>query len=288
MGTVYRARDVELGRDVALKVVRDDVLSSATAERLLREARALARLEHPGIVPVHDVGRLPDGRAYYAMKLVRGERLDERLKHGVTLGEVVRLFARISEAIAFAHANDVIHRDLKPQNVMVGAFGEVLVLDWGIAKMKSEVRVPSSEEDAGTEPRVRSDADTAEGTVAGTPGYMAPEQLAGRVSEIDTRTDIYALGAILRDLVGALPKAPARPLQSIVARAMAPVAAERYASVRELADDVAWFADGLPVSAHREGFLERSRRIARRHRTAITLVLAYLVMRVALLFFTGA
>jgi serine/threonine protein kinase len=295
MGTVYRAHDMELGRDVAVKVVRDDVLSSATAERLLREARALARLEHPGIVPVHDVGRLSDGRAYYAMKLVRGERLDEHVKRGVTLGEVVRLFARISEAVAFAHANDVIHRDLKPQNVMVGEFGEVLVLDWGIAKVRSvvrdqgsEVRGPRSEESADSASRSPSEGDTAEGTVAGTPGYMAPEQLAGRVSEIDARTDIYALGAILRELIGALPSAPARPLKSIVARAMATVAAERYATVRELADDVARFADGLPVRAHREGLLERSRRIARRHRTAITLILAYLVMRVALLFFTGS
>src|SRR5690606_19887505 len=95
----------------------------------------LARLEHPGIVPVHDAGKLPDGRAYYTMALVRGVRLDAHLEHGMTRGDALRLFARLCEVVAFAHARGVIHRDLKPQNVMLGPFGEVLVLDWGLAKV---------------------------------------------------------------------------------------------------------------------------------------------------------
>src|SRR5688572_20244642 len=133
MGTVYRARDRELGRDVALKVIRLPEASPDVAARILREARTLAQLEHPGIVPVHDVGRLPDGRAFYAMKLVRGAPLDALPP--TPLVERLRIVERISEAVAFAHAHGVIHRDLKPQNVMVGPFGEVLVMDWGVAKL---------------------------------------------------------------------------------------------------------------------------------------------------------
>jgi eukaryotic-like serine/threonine-protein kinase len=133
MGTVYLARDRRLDREVALKVVQLPE-GSGDLERLLREARVLARLEHPGIVPVHDAGLLPDGRAFYAMKRVRGRRLDEYARTA-PLPERLRAFERICEAVAFAHAHGVIHRDLKPENVMVGPFGEVLVMDWGVAKV---------------------------------------------------------------------------------------------------------------------------------------------------------
>ena len=134
MGTVFLARDRELEREVALKVLRAAASSPDTALRLRRESRILARLEHPGIVPVHDVGRLPDGRVYYVMKLVRGVRLDQYARAAV-LTDLLRLFLRICETIGFAHAQGVVHRDLKPGNIMVGAFGEVLVMDWGIAKV---------------------------------------------------------------------------------------------------------------------------------------------------------
>ena len=133
MGTVYRARDRELARDVALKVIRLPEMSHDVASRMLREARTLAQLEHPGIVPVHDVGTLGDGRAFYAMKLVRGSPLDAL--PASPLIERLAIVERICEAVAFAHAHGVIHRDLKPQNVMVGPFGEVLVMDWGVAKV---------------------------------------------------------------------------------------------------------------------------------------------------------
>ena len=131
MGTVYRARDRELARDVALKVVRLPEASPDVASRMVREAKTLARLEHPGIVPVHDVGTLPDGRVFYAMKLVRGAPLDALPP--ATLAERLRIVERLCEAVAFAHAHGVVHRDLKPQNLMVGPFGEVLVMDWGVA-----------------------------------------------------------------------------------------------------------------------------------------------------------
>ena len=137
MGSVYRARDRELGREVALKVVRLPEASADVAARMVREARTLARLEHPGIIPVHDVGTLADGRAFYAMKLVRGAPLDALPRKPIA--ERLEIVERICEAVAFAHAHGVIHRDLKPQNVMVGPFGEVLVMDWGVAKLIADV-----------------------------------------------------------------------------------------------------------------------------------------------------
>ncbi|HSA54214.1 MAG TPA: serine/threonine-protein kinase [Gemmatimonadaceae bacterium] len=289
MGTVYRVRDRELGREVALKVTADLAPTPDAARRLRREARALARLEHPGIVPVHDAGTLPDGRVFYTMKLVRGERLDQRLTRGLLPGDALRLFSRVAEAVAFAHANGVIHRDLKPQNIMIGAFGEVLVLDWGLAKVRAELAEaglpgaqPPSPAATGSEP-----ASTLDGVVIGTPGYMAPEQAAGNTLAVDERTDVFALGAILRDLAAATGARPGRPLAAIVARATAPDPADRYPSVQAVNEDVARLQDGHPVTAYRENVLERVARLARRHRTAVALVVAYLLMRIALLLLTG-
>jgi serine/threonine protein kinase len=129
MGIVYEARDSRLGRAVALKVLSPLAASGDAVERMWREARILARLEHPGIVPIHDAGMLSDGRAYYAMKLVEGSRLDEYLRAGPSLPELCRIFLRICEPVAFSHARGIVHRDLKPENIMLGKFGEVLVLD---------------------------------------------------------------------------------------------------------------------------------------------------------------
>src|SRR5262245_8517532 len=133
MGTVYAAVDEALHRDVAIKV-SNTVAAAALEERLGAEARVLARLEHPGIVPVHDVGRLADGRLFYVMKRVDGETLTDYTRRRTDHAERLKIFERICEAVAFAHARLILHRDLKPDNVMVGAFGEVMVMDWGIAK----------------------------------------------------------------------------------------------------------------------------------------------------------
>ena len=263
MGTVYLARDRDLEREVALKVV--SLPEGDSAERLLREARILARLEHPGIVPVHDVGTLPDGRVFYAMKRVRGKRLDE-VARTAPLAERLRVFTRICEAVAFAHAHGVIHRDLKPENVMVGSFGEVLVMDWGVAKTLTALP-------------------EAHGTILGTPGYMAPEQERGEVERIDERTDVWALGAILGFLLTG--EETPRPLAAIQRRAMAADPAERYPKVEELAADLSRYLAGLSVGAYRESFVESAARFVRRYRTPILLVLAYLVMRALLLIFLG-
>ncbi len=255
MGTVYLARDQDLDREVAFKVVDGE------AERTLREARILARLEHPGIVPVHDVGTLPDGRVFYVMKRVRGRRLDE-LAPTLDLAERLRVFGRICEAVSFAHAHGVIHRDLKPENIMAGPFGEVLVMDWGVAQ------------DGGPP-----DAD---GTILGTPGYMAPEQARGEVESIDERTDVWALGAILGFLLAGEERV-ARPLAAIRGQAMADDPADRYQKVEDLAADLSRYGSGLAVRAYRENLVERTVRFVRRYRVPILLILTYLLMRALLL-----
>jgi eukaryotic-like serine/threonine-protein kinase len=282
MGAVYRAHDISLDRDVALKVLRGDLANPGHAARLEREARILARLEHPGIVPVHDAGVLADGRVFYVMKLVRGERL-ERWAVAAPLSERLRLFLRICEAVGFAHAHGVVHRDLKPSNIMVGQFGEVLLLDWGIAR----VLHTADDEDLGTRPSGMPDisaTDTAPGTVLGTPGFMAPEQARGQPHLVDGRTDVYALGAILRMLASRDgDQRPPRPLLAIATRALAPEPGDRYQSAEELAAEVTRFLDGEPVQVHRETWGERAGRIFRKYQTPIILVMTYLIIRLLFL-----
>jgi serine/threonine protein kinase len=282
MGTVYRTRDRALEREVALKVLRAEVAAPGWAGRLEREARILARLEHPGVVPVHDVGTLADGRIYYLMKLVRGQRLDE-FAGTVSLAEVLRAFLRVCETVGFAHAHGVVHRDLKPSNIMVGAFGEVLVLDWGIARVAGALEESAPSEGAPRPPAAS--GDTAPGTVLGTPGFMAPEQALGAVHLVTERTDVFALGAILRAVVTSrsgddpIP----RPLIAIWERASAAASESRYPSVGELSAEVTRFLDGLPVLSYREPALERLARLYAKYQTPILLVLAYLTMRLLFL-----
>ena len=283
MGTVYRAVDHRLDREVALKVVQLSDPADIDVDRLLREARVLARLEHPGIVPVHDAGLLPDGRAFYAMKRVRGQRLDEHART-LPLPERLRAFQRICEAVAFAHAHGVIHRDLKPENVMVGPFGEVLVMDWGVAKVAHLPPLPGGV-GGGPGEEGRGGEGTAHGTILGTPGYMAPEQERGEVEKIDERTDVWALGALLQFLLGG--EEPPRPLEAVRRRAMAAEPEARYPKVEDLAADLGLYLAGLPVGAHPEGLLEKIGRFVRRYRVPILLVLAYVIMRTILLLWFG-
>jgi serine/threonine protein kinase len=234
MGTVYRARDTRLDRVVALKVIDTGPID---------EARTLARLEHPGIVPVYDTGVLPDGRTYYAMRLVTGQRLDEYARGEPSLPARLRVFGKICEAVAFAHDRGVVHCDLKPANIMTGAFGEVFVMDWGIANHAA----------------------------AGTPGYRAPEATP------TARSDVFSLGRILEDL-GPLP----RPLAAVAARASAAPPEARYGSATELAAEVERFLDALPVEAYREGPSEAALRFARRNHVLLLLLATYLVVKFAL------
>src|SRR5262249_18494680 len=149
--------------------------------RMLQEARIIARLEHPGILPIHDMGFLPDRRIYYAMKLVRGRRLEEFIDETISLPDRLRVFLRVCDAVAFAHSQGVIHRDLKPSNVMIGDFGEVLVIDWGLAKFHTDANVNDRSILANSDPasQMANGGATLHGAVLGTPGYMAPEQEHG-------------------------------------------------------------------------------------------------------------
>ena len=268
MGTVYLAEDRELDRLVAVKVLNTPEVSDGLRERMMHEARIIARLEHPGIVPVHDAGTLPDGRIFYAMKFVRGSRLDEYAAHGATLRDRLRKFQAVCDAVAFAHAHGVIHRDLKPQNIMIGSFGEVLVMDWGVAKIRDD-------------PHQSASFNTSDGTVIGTRNYMSPEQARGEV-EIDERADIYSLGAVLKFLL--TDQKISKPAKAIYLKAMAQTPADRYASASELSADIGRLLDTEPVSAYRENALEKAGRWVGKNRFLVLLVLAYLLMRIFLIF----
>jgi len=299
MGAVYLAIDEELRREVAIKVP-NAIASAELEQRLRREARVLASLEHPGIVPIHDVGRLVDGRLFYVMKRVQGRTLRDEIEHVSDVMDRLRIFERICDPVAFAHAHGFIHRDLKPENVMIGSFGEVVVMDWGTVKSRqsavaSRQSTVSSRQSAVDRQSVvdhETSNDTSHGTVIGTRGFMAPEQARGAVDEIDQRTDVYGLGAILFLLVSNhVPEAEmdvpralrglhvARPLTAICEKALAVERYDRYQTVAALADDVAAYRDGRAVGAYREGLFERLVRFGRTHRTAILLVLAYMAMR---------
>jgi len=236
MGVVYAARDRDLDRRVALKVL--DV-------PLAGEAQLIARLEHPAIVPIYETGTLADGRVFYAMKLVAGAPLDRVLAGSPALAERLRVIRRVGEALAFAHARGAIHRDLKPQNVMVGEFGEVYVMDWGV------------------------DA------VAGTPAFRAPD------ARLDQRSDIYALGALLQFL---LPAAAPPALRAIAAKAMNADPAARYPDVPALLADIERFQEGLAVEAWSEPLWHRLRRFGSRNAVLLWLLVAYAAVKFLLFF----
>jgi serine/threonine protein kinase len=296
MGTVYLAEDTELNRQVAIKVLSATEISDDLRRRMIREAQIIARLEHPGIVPVHDVGVLADGRVFYAMKLVRGVRLDEYAANTSSTRERLRKFQAVCDAVAFAHAHGVIHRDLKPQNIMIGSFGEVLVLDWGVAKILRDDRSVSSEADTLTLPPARTNkvSDTAHGTVIGTRQYMSPEQERGEVDRLDERSDIYSLGAVFYFLL--TDQAPnddkprvvnpkvTKPAEAVCLKAMARDPANRYASAADLSAEVSRLLDAEPVSAYRENAYEKVSRWVSKNRFLVLLVLVYLLMRIFFIF----
>ncbi len=294
MGVVYAAEDEKLNRRVALKILDTADANAELTARLIREARILAQLEHPGIVPVHDVGTLSDGRVFYTMKFVEGLRLDKYLEQISSLPQRLRLFLRICDAVAFAHARGVLHRDLKPANIMVGSFGEVLVMDWGLAKILQESAPAeetvflSAKADSAANESTKSTVVTGHGTVLGTPGYMSPEQARGEVESVNERSDIFSLGALLKFVAAGSAEQNSglpRALQAICAKATAEQPEGRYAGVSELAADISRFLDGLPVSAYAENAFEKLGRFYQRHQIAILLITAYLAMRFLVLYF---
>lgn len=290
MGEVHRVRDPALNRFMALKVLQGaNADRRASLQRFLEEAQITAQLQHPGIVPVHQIGTLPDGRLYFLMQEVRGRTLAVVIHElhrastvegwgtgasGLTFRRLIDVFRVVCEAVAYAHQRGVIHRDLKPDNLMVGSHGEVQVMDWGIAKVLGTLHGSAPGREDGpvqsvvTTPR---DQSTRAGAVFGTPCYMAPEQARGQTDALDARTDVYALGAILFTILygarpyrrfpsdvaiarvagGSPPEVPtgARPpvpdeLERICARAMAFDPEERFPDAAALASAVLDWLDG--------------------------------------------
>ncbi len=327
MGQVWVAQDAQIRREVALKELKEERKSDKTiATRFLAEGHITGALEHPGIIPVYALGVDSHHQPYYAMRFVRGESLRQAIKsfHAAPassgkfsrsnpqLRELLRRFSDVCVTMSYAHSRGVLHRDLKPDNIMLGKYGETYVVDWGMARVvgaRAENFTLVSEEIV-THESLGADSGTRYGSAMGTPGFMSPEQAAGKIDELSITTDIYSLGSILyflltnevsisadtlreflqRVKVGDIrpasvvnPQAP-KPLCAACEKAMAKSPASRYQSARELAADIdRWLADE-PVSAQQESRVEKVARFARWHyRWLAPLLLASLVAAVAAL-----
>ncbi|MDG3008290.1 serine/threonine-protein kinase [Paludisphaera mucosa] len=325
MGEVWRARDHDLGREVALKKLQPGKAADPSMRaRFLREARITGQLQHPGIVPVFDLSRdQGGGRAYYTMRLIEGRTMAESAQAyhqgrrdgsagRVELRNLLGAFASVCQVVAYAHSRGVIHRDLKGQNVALGDYGEVIVLDWGMAKV-----VGATESEPGPESRGRTAAtppieadsheecwdETAAGSIVGTLAYIPPEQALGRLDQVDERSDVYGLGAILYEILTGEPpfrgtkdellrkavhEAPARPrprngevsaaLEAICLKCLEKSPGDRYPTADALAKDVQSHLAGEPVSAYREPPAVRVIRWVSRHRTLSTALGATLLV----------
>jgi len=287
VGIIYKARDADLGRDVALKVLRREHASNPEVlERLIEEAQIGGQLQHPGIVPVYGMGLQPDERPYFAMKLIKGRTLAAVLKDRKdplrNLPRFLRLFEQVCQTMAYAHTRGVIHRDLKPSNIMVGSFGEVLVVDWGFGKVLGRHDPMAGKlQERTIVATVRSKGEGSEsitGSVMGTPAYMPPEQALGQIETLDERCDVFALGAILCEIVTGRPPYVGAPedlltmaaqarlegarerlsssradpaLRAFCERCLAPMRADRPRDAGEVAEEVAAHLAAAEERAHR-------------------------------------
>jgi serine/threonine protein kinase len=320
LGQVYVAHDEELHREVALKEIRERHADDRQSRmRFVLEAEITGGLEHPGIVPVYGLGTYADGRPFYAMRFIKGDSLKDAIEHfhrktcevsktskvsgelTVEFHKLLRRFIDVCNAIAYAHSRGVLHRDLKPGNIMLGQYGETLVVDWGLAKPLGRQEGTSLAEEQPLQPTSASgSAETQPGTAIGTPHFMSPEQAAGRSDLLGPTTDVYSLGATLfcvltgkvpiadRDIGVVLQKVQRGdfprprlmkpdvppPLEAICVKAMALEPANRYSSARALADDLErWLADE-GVQAYQEPLRVRMGRWARRHQTVVSATVA--------------
>jgi serine/threonine-protein kinase len=322
LGAVFVALDGELHREVALKqILEQHADDPVSRQRFLMEAEITGGLEHPGIVPVYGLGAYGDGRPYYAMRFIKGDSLKEAIdrfhsrgalphdtgERSLALRKLLRRFTDVCNAIEYAHARGVLHRDIKPGNVIVGKHGETLVVDWGLAKAVGKADVdPTTDERPLTPSSAVGSAETLPGSALGTPTYMSPEQAAGEFDRLGPRSDVYSLGATLYCLLTGktaldgeagevlrkvqrgefapprqLEPAIDRALEAICLKAMATKPEDRYPSCRALADDIErWMADE-PVTAWREPFARRARRWARRNRAAVASAAAAVLVALA-------
>jgi serine/threonine-protein kinase len=291
MGEVMAVRDLVIGREVALKRIRRNAPSDAVVRRFLREAAIQARLDHPAIVPVHDIGEDRSGAPYFTMKRLSGTTLASILdgdRAGYPPQRLLRAFAEVCLAIEFAHVRGIVHRDLKPENIVLGDYGEVYVLDWGVAKVTSGGDHDAELGDSG----IVAPGGTQVGASIGTPGYMAPEQILGE-ADVDGRADVYALGCVLFEIVAGqmlhptgeagnrsvLAGGDARPsarapwrdvppeLDRLCVEATAGDRSARLASARALGDGVHRFLDGDRDLARRRSSSDASTSSARARRS---------------------
>lgn len=301
MGTIYKVRDRRSGRLAALKVLLDPAADELTKARFLREATLTARLDHPAIPPVYEIGRTARGELFLLMRLIEGRTLKEEIESfrdgGRDPSEQRRLLQaliRVSEALAYAHAQGFVHRDVKPSNIMVGRFGEVLLLDWGIAKDMSSEQHEEILESALSAAEIEGANLTLSGGVVGTPGYMSPEQADG--GDIDARTDIYALGLLLGEVLAGEPlvtgdnsmtrvvaniegryqkldyfgvRAP-RNILWIMEQALQKDLEERTESAEEFTEQLQAMLSDEPIPGYSQGLIERLGRLSRRHPAALT------------------
>lgn len=308
LGRLMIAQDGELNREIALKEILPAYADNQeNRRRFVREAEITGNLEHPGIVPVYSLGEFADGRPYYAMRLIRGVDLRmaiddffakpaSRSEKELEFRQLLARFVTVCQAVDYAHNRGVIHRDLKPGNIMLGDYGETLVVDWGLAKTLDGLATADDFDLAPVSPSNRAHTDqTQAGRIVGTTQYMSPEQAAGRLDLLTAASDVYGLGATLCHLLTGRPpfdgdqddivfrvqqgrfKRPRevrseipKPLEAICLKAMARQPAERYASARGLALDVERFLADEPVTAYREPIAARSWRWVRRHRAVVT------------------
>jgi WD40 repeat protein len=306
MGVILAGLDPTIRRELVIKVLQEDVAGSSEAHaRFVEEAQIQGQLEHPGICPVHELGVDAQGRPFFTMKEVKGRSLQQILDapSNDSLRSLLEVFVKVCDAVAFAHARGVVHRDLKPDNIMIGEFGEVLVMDWGIAKLLHR----GPEAAVHTDRRSGNVHVTGAGRVLGTPGYMPPEQALGDVDSIDERSDVYALGGVLYailtrlapleasaetlarglrgEIVPPCRRAPGRripaDLDAATMKALALRPEGRYQSVLALRDDVAAFLEGRTLRAARYSALSLLRKwMARNQVFTLTAAAAGLVLLV--------